>query len=99
VFLSFNRAAPRSRKFRIPDPSGRGPGGASASIDSRGGAPYSPAAVLILGLNAWHADAAAVLLRDGVPVLAAEESRFTRVKHTAGFPEFAVRACLEAAGP
>ena len=54
--------------------------------------------MLILGVNAWHADAAAVLLRDGVPVLAAEESRFTRVKHTAGFPEFAVRACLDAAG-
>ncbi|MHC5018807.1 MAG: carbamoyltransferase family protein [Planctomycetota bacterium] len=54
--------------------------------------------MLILGLNAYHADAAAVLLKDGVPVLAAEESRFTRVKHTAGFPEFAVRACLKAAG-
>lgn len=60
--------------------------------------PYNPAAVWILGLNAYHADAAAVLLKDGVPVLAAEESRFTRVKHTAGFPEFAVRACLEAGG-
>lgn len=52
--------------------------------------------MLILGLNAYHADAAAVLLKDGVPVLAAEESRFTRVKHTAGFPEFAIRACLQA---
>ena len=52
----------------------------------------------ILGLNAWHADAAAVLREDGVPVLAAEEGRFTRVKHAAGFPEFAVRACLAAAG-
>ncbi len=53
---------------------------------------------LVLGVNAYHADAAAVLLRDGAIVLAVEEERFTRVKHTAGVPEFAVRACLEAAG-
>ncbi|MCI0340498.1 MAG: hypothetical protein L0216_05010 [Planctomycetales bacterium] len=52
---------------------------------------------LVLGLNAYHADAAAVLLRGGVPILGVEEERFTRVKHTAGVPEFAVRACLEAA--
>ena len=40
----------------------------------------------ILGLNAYHGDASACLLRDGVLVAAAEEERFRRVKHWAGFP-------------
>jgi carbamoyltransferase len=52
----------------------------------------------ILGLNAFHADAAAALLIDGRLVAAAEEERFTRVKHCAGFPELAARWCLEDAG-
>ena len=49
---------------------------------------------LILGLNAFHADAAAVLLRDGRVICAAEEERFTRVKHSAGFPSQAITWCL-----
>jgi carbamoyltransferase len=53
--------------------------------------------VLVLGLNAHHADAAACLLRDGRPVAAAEEERFRRVKHWAGFPSEAVRYCLREA--
>src|ERR671938_638100 len=52
----------------------------------------------ILGLNAFHGDAAAALLIDGQLVAAAEEERFNRVKHCAGFPEFAARWCLEDAG-
>ena len=52
----------------------------------------------ILGLNAWHPDAAACLVVDGEVVAAAEEERFTRRKHTAGFPAEAVRWCLEEAG-
>ncbi len=52
----------------------------------------------ILGLNAWHADSAACLLRDGVLVAAAEEERFRRIKHWAGFPSEAVRWCLAHAG-
>jgi carbamoyltransferase len=40
----------------------------------------------ILGLNAYHGDAAAALVIDGELVAAAEEERFTRVKHCAGFP-------------
>jgi carbamoyltransferase len=52
----------------------------------------------ILGLNAYHGDAAACLLRDGEMVAAAEEERFRRIKHWAGFPSEAVRYCLEEAG-
>ena len=54
--------------------------------------------MLILGLNAFHADAAACLVRDGKLVAAAEEERFRRVKHWAGFPTEAVRWCLADAG-
>lgn len=52
----------------------------------------------ILGINAYHGDAAAVLLKDGEIVLALEEERLNRIKHSAGFPALAVRACLEEAG-
>ena len=52
----------------------------------------------ILGLSCYFHDAAAALLRDGDLVAAAEEERFSRVKHDFGFPERAVRFCLERAG-
>jgi carbamoyltransferase len=53
----------------------------------------------ILGVNAFHADAAAVGLADGRFVCGVEEERFTRIKHWAGFPERAIRHCLaEVAG-
>ena len=52
----------------------------------------------ILGLNAFHGDSAACLVVDGKLVAAAEEERFRRVKHWAGFPSEAVRYCLSAAG-
>jgi carbamoyltransferase len=52
----------------------------------------------ILGINAYHGDAAAALIKDGRIVAAAEEERFNRVKHCAGFPAAALRYCLEAAG-
>ncbi|MEP6743399.1 MAG: carbamoyltransferase N-terminal domain-containing protein, partial [bacterium] len=54
--------------------------------------------MIILGINAYHGDAAAALIKDGRIVAAAEEERFNRVKHCAGFPAAAVRYCLEAAG-
>jgi carbamoyltransferase len=54
--------------------------------------------VWVLGVNAYHADASACLLRDGTLVAAAEEERFQRVKHWAGFPFAAIRYCLEAGG-
>jgi carbamoyltransferase len=52
----------------------------------------------ILGINAYHGDAAAALIKDGRLVAAVEEERFNRVKHCAGFPAEAVRYCLRTAG-
>ncbi len=52
----------------------------------------------ILGINAYHADASAVLLKDGDIVAAVEEERFNRIKHSAGFPSLSIRYCLEEAG-
>jgi len=49
-------------------------------------------------LNAYHGDAAAALVVDGELVAAAEEERFTRIKHCAGFPALAATWCLSAAG-
>ncbi len=54
--------------------------------------------MIVLGINAYHADASACLLRDGELVAAAEEERFRRIKHWAGFPSEAVRYCLRAGG-
>jgi carbamoyltransferase len=51
----------------------------------------------ILGINAFHPDAAACLLRDGRVIAAAEEERFTRHKHSAGFPTHAVRCVTQQA--
>jgi carbamoyltransferase len=52
----------------------------------------------ILGLNAYHGDASAALVIDGELVAAAEEERFNRLKHVAGFPTLAAAWCLEDAG-
>ena len=52
----------------------------------------------ILGLSAFYHDSAAVLLRDGHIVAAAQEERFTRKKHDHHFPEHAVAYCLGAGG-
>ena len=52
----------------------------------------------ILGVNAFHADASACLLRDGMLIAAVEEERFRRVKHWAGLPEESIRYCLDEAG-
>ena len=54
--------------------------------------------MIILGINAYHGDVSAVLLRDGELVAAVEEERFRRVKHWAGFPREAIRTCLGMAG-
>lgn len=53
--------------------------------------------MLIIGLNAYHGDASACLVRDGEIVAAVEEERFRRIKHWAGFPSQAIQYCLEAA--
>ena len=52
----------------------------------------------ILGINAYHGDAAAAIIKDGELLAAVEEERFNRIKHCAGFPSEAVRYCLRAAG-
>ena len=54
--------------------------------------------MFILGINAFHADSAACLVRDGELLAAAEEERFRRIKHWAGFPSEAIRYCLAEAG-
>src|SRR5476649_637868 len=53
--------------------------------------------MIILGLNCYHADAAACVLVDGILIAAAEEERFRRIKHWAGFPSKAIRYCLSEA--
>lgn len=52
----------------------------------------------ILGISAFYHDSAAAIIRDGVIVAAAQEERFSRIKHDSGFPVRAVKYCLEAAG-
>jgi carbamoyltransferase len=52
----------------------------------------------ILGINAYHGNAAAAIVSDGKLVAAVEEERFNRVKYAAGFPAEAIRYCLKAAG-
>jgi carbamoyltransferase len=52
----------------------------------------------ILGISCYYHDAAAVLLRDGQVIAAAEEERFSRIKHDYGFPKLAIKFCLEQAG-
>jgi carbamoyltransferase len=54
--------------------------------------------MIILGLNAFHADSSAALVRDGQLIAAAEEERFRRIKHWAGFPVHAISYCLSQAG-
>ncbi|MGE0610904.1 MAG: carbamoyltransferase [Hyphomicrobiales bacterium] len=51
----------------------------------------------ILGISAYYHDSAAALVEDGRIAAAAQEERFTRRKHDAGFPEHAIRYCVEAA--
>jgi carbamoyltransferase len=52
----------------------------------------------VLGLNAYHADAAACLVKDGELIAAVEEERFRRIKHWGGFPTEAIRYCLREGG-
>ncbi|MDX2257913.1 MAG: carbamoyltransferase C-terminal domain-containing protein [Hyphomicrobiaceae bacterium] len=54
--------------------------------------------MILIGINAYHGDASACLVIDGTIVAAAEEERFRRIKHWAGFPSMAIGYCLEEAG-
>ncbi|MDZ7628546.1 MAG: carbamoyltransferase [Parvularculaceae bacterium] len=51
----------------------------------------------ILGISAFYHDSAAAIIEDGAIIAAAQEERFTRVKHDPRFPQHAIRYCLEAA--
>jgi len=53
---------------------------------------------VILGINAFHAGAAAALVVDGEPIVAMPEERLNRVKYFAGFPALSIRRCLDIAG-
>ena len=53
--------------------------------------------MIILGINAYHGDVAACLLKDGELIAACEEERFRRIKHCAGFPAQAIQTCLKIA--
>ncbi len=50
--------------------------------------------MIILGLNVFHADTSACIVRDGKLVAAVEEERFTRIKHFTGFPKNSIDFCL-----
>lgn len=52
----------------------------------------------ILGINAYHPNSSACIVKDGQLIAAAEEERFRRIKHWAGFPALAIRYCLNEAG-
>ena len=52
----------------------------------------------ILGINAFHGDSSACLIKDGVVVCATEEERIRRIKHWAGFPREAIKFCLNDEG-
>ena len=52
----------------------------------------------ILGISSFYHDSAACLVRDGEIIAAAQEERFTRIKHDAAFPKSAIAYCLKAAG-
>ncbi len=53
--------------------------------------------MLILGINAFHGDSSACIVRDGELLAAVDEERFRRIKHWAGFPAEAIKYCLQAA--
>lgn len=52
----------------------------------------------VLGISAFYHDSAAAIISDGEIIAAAQEERFTRIKHDAEFPKSAVEYCLKTAG-
>lgn len=54
--------------------------------------------MIILGINAYHGDAAACMVRDGELIAAGEEGRFRRIKHWVGFPSEAIAWRMADAG-
>ncbi len=53
---------------------------------------------IVIGINAFHGDASACIVRDGELLAAVEEERFNRIKHWAGFPCESIKYCLSEAG-
>ncbi|WP_440649143.1 carbamoyltransferase family protein [Candidatus Pelagibacter sp. HIMB1521] len=51
----------------------------------------------VLGINVYHADTSACLLKNGNLIAACEEERFTRIKHYSGFPIYSIKFCLKKA--
>src|SRR3979411_1461694 len=54
--------------------------------------------MIVFGISAFYHDSAAAIVRDGTIIAAAQEERFTRKKHDAGFPAHAIRYCVAEAG-
>ncbi|MEO6706354.1 MAG: carbamoyltransferase C-terminal domain-containing protein [Ginsengibacter sp.] len=54
--------------------------------------------MIIIGINAYHADSSAAIFVNGKLMAAIEEERFRRVKHWAGFPQMAIEFCIKEAG-
>ena len=54
--------------------------------------------VVILGISAYYHDSAAAIIVDGEIIAAAQEERFTRIKHDPSFPSHSIQFCLEEAG-
>ncbi len=54
--------------------------------------------MIILGVNAFHGDSSACLMKDGEIICATEEERIRRIKHWAGLPTESIKFCLEDAG-
>ena len=52
----------------------------------------------ILGISAFYHDSAAAIVVDGQVIAAAQEERFSRIKHDAAFPAQAIEFCLEQSG-
>ena len=51
--------------------------------------------MIVLGLNIFHGDAAACIIKDDKILIAIEEERINRIKHSSGFPIEAIKYCLE----
>ena len=53
--------------------------------------------MFILGISAFYHDSAAVLIHDEKIIAAAQEERFTRIKHDSSFPEKSIKYCIKEA--
>src|SRR5579871_4160490 len=78
--------------------SGRKPGSIILLFPILSKRPAAKVDMNILGISCYYHDAAAALLRDGQLIAAAEEERFSRIKHDFGFPHLAIKFCLESGG-